>query len=65
MKSCRTRYDLLHKRLVTFNEDVDVRRKRREMDADEIAWLIETTEKAVDFTSRRCGIRRRIGRCCT
>lgn len=56
MKSERTRYDLLHKRLETFNEDVDIRRKRRAMEADEISWLIETTEQAKDFTSRRCGV---------
>lgn len=42
--------------LERYNEDADVRRKRRPLSEDEIHWLIDTTSTARDFVSRRCGI---------
>lgn len=42
--------------LERFNEQDDVRRKRRPLTQEEVDWLLTTTEAARDGTSRRCGI---------
>lgn len=52
----RTQYDLLHRKLDLFNENIDIRRHRRALDENEINWLVGSTWSMKDFTSRRCGI---------
>lgn len=55
--SGRLSNDVLHRRLETFNEDVDLRRQRRALTDEEVRWLLDTTVSAEDFVSRRCGIK--------
>lgn len=42
--------------LARYDEQTDVRRKRRAMSQEEVDWLLDVTAKARDFVSRRCGI---------
>lgn len=52
-----TRGDLLHRRLKTYNEEVDCRRRRRALSVEEFQWLIKSLNEGHDH-GNRMGINR-------